>query len=210
MPRWSHHALHTWHLPSLQHASHTIGSYLTIPHRWHLQATLLSHSLMPRDSVTGALYIPWLASHSRPSTPATSCISALLRRTQYRRQHTSESHSGHCPPFAMPIHADQDPSFTSGSWILPSFCQRCCILAQHVQGHWRILPLLLDLHPIRKAGSCQANVITSHSNSSMAICLPRHICIRAQTVPNHSGPLQWLLRVGRTSQHPINYHHQSY
>lgn len=72
----------------------------------------------------------------------------------------------------------------------------------YFQGHWRILPLLLNLHPIRKAGSCQANVITSHSNSSMAICLPRHICVRAQTVPNHSGPLQWLLRVGWTTHHP--------
>ena len=48
----------------------------------------------------------------------------------------------------------------------------------------------LHLRPIRKASPRRADVITSHFNTSVAIRLPRHICIRAQTVFNHSGPLQ--------------------
>ena len=36
------------------------------------------------------------------------------------------------------------------------------------------------------------------------------IYVRPQTVFNHSGSLQWLLLVGRTSRHPINHRHQSY
>ena len=50
----------------------------------------------------------------------------------------------------------------------------------------------------------------SHSNTSVAIRLPGQIYVQPQTVFNHSGSLQWLLRVGQTSRYPINHCHQSY
>ena len=47
-----------------------------------------------------------------------------------------------------------------------------------------------NLRPIWKTSCHRADVITSHSNTSVAIRLPGHIYVRPQTVFNHSGSLQ--------------------
>ena len=103
---------------------------------------------------------------------------------------TKIHHSHRGPEYCL--HFARDAIFWPNmSKDIEEFCHTCPTCAQY--GKQAVTELML-----------------SHSNTSVAIRLQGHIYVQPQTVFNHSGSLQWLLRVGQTSRHPINHCHQSY